>query len=134
MKTRSGLFLDLGTPILCLVLAFFACNFGDKSPAANDSKTPSSTPTTSKKQSAVGVWVGKAYDGRTELKMAFTTSDWSLIAKGKLVMTRPYTLKDDGSIEVRDTNGDILPITLRLDGDLLRAETKDGSTTLKRQD
>lgn len=126
-KIKSNNFLNALLIISCFLLVI-GCNSGSK-PAETNEK---STPVTESKNSVVGTWVGKAYDGKTELKMIFTETDWTLISGGKDVMTRKYTLKGS-KIEVQDSDGKTLPLKLSLDGNVLNAESDAGKTTLKRQ-
>jgi hypothetical protein len=134
-KIKSDNLLNVLLLVLCFVLVAGCNMFGSKtSDTTNTGSTPvsSSSPTTTVKNKAVGTWAGKAYDGKTDLKMIFTETDWTLISGTKSVMTQKYTISGD-DISVQDSKGGKLPITLTLDGDELKAETDDGKTTLKRQ-
>jgi hypothetical protein len=133
-KIKSDNLLNVLLLILCFVFVAGCNMFGSKTSDTNTSSTPltGSSPTTAVKNKAVGTWAGKAYDGKTDLKMVFTETDWTLISGTKSVMTQKYTISGN-DIEVQDSNGGKLPITLTLDGDNLNAETDAGKTTLKRQ-
>lgn len=134
-KIKSDNLLNALLLILCFVFVAGCNMFGSKTGETNTSSSPAtstSPKTETVKNKAVGTWAGKAYDGVTDLKMVFTETDWTLISGSKSVMTQKYTISGN-NIEVQDSKGGKLPITLTLDGDELKAETDDGKTTLKRQ-
>lgn len=132
MNCKSSNFSNFLIVVFCLLIALGCREIYDTGERPSVKSKETSTKS-SQNNPFIGKWKGKAFDGNTNLEMIFTETEWTLISGGENVMTRPYKLKGNNSVEITTKEGTILPMDIFYNGDSISASTKNGKTTLYRE-